>query len=158
MNTTKQYLIRNILAVCVLLPVCTSAQIKKYHFNQVDSLQKVEKRKLLVFIHTDWCRYCEGMNNITFKNKEVANIIENDFYFIELNAEEKNDIVFNGYIYVYKRTGTSTGLHQLAGQLATIDKEIAYPTLCFLNEKSEIIYQLKNYIKAKELSFILKHL
>ena len=68
------------------------SQINTYHFEQLDSLQKKQKRNIVVFIHTDWCKYCKAMQNTTFKNDKIIHILNSEFYFIELNAEEKRDI------------------------------------------------------------------
>ena len=95
------------------------------------------------------------MNSTTFKNEDIIKKVNEDFYFIELNAEEKKNITFNGYTFKFKQTGNNTGMHELAEQLGTWENEITFPTLCFLNEQYEIIYQLKNYVKAKDLSVIL---
>jgi thioredoxin-related protein len=79
-----------------------------------------------------------------------------DFYFVELDAEEKKTITLNDYSFKHKKTGAHTGIHELAEQLATIDNTISYPTLCFLNEKYEIIYQQPDYVNAKQLLAILQ--
>jgi thioredoxin-related protein len=155
MRNSPLFIIRYFLALFLLAPLCSAAQLKRYHFNQVDSLQKIQKRKLLVFIHTDWCRYCEGLNQTTFKNKEVVNLLNKDYYFVELNAEEKKDILFKGNNFVYKRTGTTTGLHELAQKFATIDNSIYYPTLCFMDDKFDLLLRLANYVTAKDLLDIL---
>ena len=151
----KRYLLRIILSICILLPIFCLGQIKKYSFAEIDSLQKIEKRSMIVFVHTDWCKYCAAMNSTTFKNEDIIKKVNEDFYFIELNAEEKKNITFNGYTFKFKQTGSNTGMHELAEQLGTRENEITFPTLCFLNEQYEIIYQLKNYVKAKDLSVIL---
>ena len=35
------------------------AQPRRVSFAELDSLQRVEQRNVLVFIHTDWCKYCQ---------------------------------------------------------------------------------------------------
>ncbi len=138
-----------------LLSQIAFSQIKTYQFEQIDSLQKNEQKTIAIFIHTDWCKYCQAMKNITFKNDSIINTLNDHFYFIDLNAEEKRKIVFNNHTFKYKPTGTNTGLHELADQLATIDNKVAYPTLCFLNPDKEIIFQYNQFINSADLQTIL---
>lgn len=134
------------------------SQMKTYSFEQIDSLQKIEKRNVVVFIHTDWCKYCQTMQNTTFKNDSIIYKLNTQFYFIDLNAEQKENIVFNGRTFKYKPTGTNTGIHELAEQLATVDNQEAYPTLCFLNSNKEIIFQYYQFINSTDLSTLLTRL
>ena len=134
------------------------AQLKTIQFEQLDSLQKTEKRTVVVFIHTDWCKYCQAMKNTTFKNDSILNTLNTQFYFIDLNAEEKRNINFNNHTFKYKPTGTNTGINELAEHLATVDNKVAYPTLCFLNSRNEIIFHYNQFINSTDLQIILTRL
>jgi thioredoxin-related protein len=155
----KKQLIFWWFCTCVFLQAQSLfAQIKTVRFEQIDSLQKIEKRNVVVFIHTDWCKYCQTMQNTTFKNDSIIYKLNTQFYFIDLNAEQKENIVFNGRTFKYKPTGTNTGIHELAEQLATEDIQVAYPTLCFLNSNKEIIFQYYQFINSTDLSTLLTRL
>lgn len=156
---TKKYLIIFIVWICILLQAQTSfTQITTYQFEQIDSLQRTKKKNILVFIHTDWCKYCQLMKNTTLKNEIIINLLNNKFYFIDLNAEEKRNIIFNQHTFKYKPTGTNTGTHDLADQLGNFENKLSYPTLCILNAENEIIFQLPQYINAIDLRAILTRL
>ena len=142
----------------VLLPVKSHAQLKNYQFEQIDSLQNIQKRKIIVFIHTDWCKFCSAMKNTTFKNKEVITLLNNQYYFIDLNAEEKKTIYFQGKNYEFKPTGNQTGINDLVKALATINGAISYPTLCVLNDKNEIVFQHNSFLNSDALLQILNAL
>jgi thioredoxin-related protein len=134
------------------------AQLKTYQFEQLDSLQKKETRPVAIFIHTDWCKYCAAMKNTSLQNKEVISILNEHFYFIEFNAEEKRNIIMLGNTFKYKPSGNNTGIHELAEQLATINGKVSYPTLSFLNSKYEITLQHPQFINASELLTVLNKL
>lgn len=144
-----------LLGSIFMLPNNSYAQIQTVQFEQIDSLQKIEKRNLVVFIHTDWCKYCNAMQNTTFINDSIIKLLNESFYFIDLNAEEKQDILFNGNTFKYKPTGTNTGIHELAEQLGTVDNQVSYPSLCFLNPNNEIIFQHNQFINSKDLNVLL---
>jgi len=142
----------------MFLPLLVFAQFKHFSFEQLDSLQKIEKRPVVVFLHTSWCKYCGTMKNTTFKNDEVIKLLKQKFYFVSLDIEEKKDIHFRGHTFRYKPTGNNTGVHELAGQLGTINGQLAYPSICFLNADYEIIHQQEGYMPAKKLLYILNQL
>ncbi|WP_394759281.1 thioredoxin family protein [Flavobacterium sp.] len=132
------------------------SQLQLSKFEEIDSLQKVEKRKIIVFIHTDWCKYCHAMRDKTFKNPTVIKEINEQFYFVDFDAEETRKIVFNNHNFVFKPNGSNSGIHELAIELGTINNQINYPVLCVLNEKSEIVFQHNSYLNAKQLIKILE--
>ena len=147
-----------LMGISILIPIGAFFQIISYKFEQLDSLQKAEKRNVAVFIHTNWCKYCQTMQNTTLKNDSIIEQLNKKFYLINLNAEQKKDIVFNGHTFKYKPTGINTGIHELAEQLATIDNKVAYPTISFLNTNNEIIFQYDQFINSTNLDIILKRL
>lgn len=93
------------------------------------------------------------MENTTFKNQKVVNSINQNFYFIRFNAEEKQDINFTGKTFHSKPTGTNTGIHELAE--TQTEGKTTYPSLIILNPKNEIIFQYNGYLKSSELLDIL---
>ncbi len=155
----QKYVFLALVWSCVLLSGRSSfAQAKTYQFEQIDSLQKVEKRNIVVFIHTDWCKYCQAMKQTTFKQSDIVKMLNERYYFIHLNAEERRDIVFSNQTFKYKPTGSSTGTNDLAVQLGTIDATLSYPVLSILNSANEIIFQHPNYVKYNDLIGILDKL
>lgn len=127
------------------------AQVKPLTFGQVETLRKTNPKPVMVFIHTDWCNICAGMKQTTFKNKEVIELLNAKFYLVFLNAEAKEDILFAGRKFSYKPSGVNTGVHQLAEQLGSINGQVAYPSICFLNAENEILYQYDGYLDAASL-------
>ena len=153
---TRKKIVLILLWSCILTQAQTVfAQLKMVQFEQIDSLQKIEKRNIVVFIHTDWCKYCKTMQNTTFKNTELITLLNNKFYFVDFDAEDKRKIVFNEKVFDFKPNGSKTGVHELALQLGTIDKQISYPSLCILNDKYEIIFQFNSFMNAKDLMAVL---
>ena len=146
------------IVVCNCKPLSVFAQLQTYQFVQIDSLQKIEPRPVFVFIHTTWCKYCAAMEQTTFKDKAIIGVLNKKYYCIFLNAETKQDIFFNNHLFRYKATGNNTGSHELAEQLAFVNGQIAFPTICILNPKTEIIFQQSNYLSSADLKQILNNL
>jgi len=133
-------------------------QLQSRTFEAIDSLQQLQKKKIVVFIHTDWCQFCQRMKNTTFKNQDIIESLNSNFYFIDFNAEEKRNISFNNQVFKYQPSGNNVGIHELALQLGTMNNQIVYPVLCVLNEKNEIILQYNNYLNPKDFKVLLEKL
>lgn len=132
------------------------AQLKTYSFEEVEKLTKENPRPIVIFIHTSWCKYCKMMENSTFKNKDIITLLNDNFYFISLDAEIKNNITFNGHTFKFKPTGQNTGIHELATALATMDSEVVYPTITILATDFSILFQKHSFMNAKGLIAILE--
>ncbi|MNQ12382.1 Thiol:disulfide interchange protein DsbD [compost metagenome] len=132
------------------------AQLKTYSFQEAEELTKSKPKPVVIFIHTSWCNYCKMMENSTFKNPEVINLLNNDFYFISLDAESKEEIHFNNHTFKFKPKGQNTGIHELATALATIDSEVIYPTITILESDLSILFQKHSFLNAKALLTILE--
>lgn len=138
---------------------CNSfAQVHSYEFEQLDSLQQVESKNVIVFLHTDWCQYCKAMQNTTFKNENIIRSLNTKFYFIKFDGEEKRKVTFKGHVFQYRPTGNGVGSHELALELASKNGQVTYPTICILNHDNEIIFQNSGFLNAKELKGILDKL
>ena len=143
------------LLVASLLPLFAHSQITAYSFEQLDSLQSVAPRNAVIFIHTDWCQYCQSMKNTTFVNQDLTKLINESFWFVDFNGEEKRDISFHGGTFRYKPTGQNTGVHELAEQLALKDGKLSYPSLCVLNADYEIVFLYDQFLSADDLILAL---
>lgn len=149
------------LFILILLFGITSmgfSQLKSIAFEEIENLQKIRQRKVIVFIHTDWCQFCQRMKSTSFKNQEIIQQLNANFYFIDFNAEEKRDVSFQNQTFRFKPTGNNVGVHELALHLGTINKQITYPVLCVLNEKNEIIFQYHNYLSQRDFKQLLQKL
>ena len=134
------------------------AKLNVYTFSEVEKIHQQKSKPVVIFITTDWCKICFGMKQKTIKNDEIIQLLNKKFYFIKLNGEEKKDITFLGKTFVYKPTGTNTGVHELANELASTKGKIVYPTTVILNSSFEINTQLIGYYKSKKMMKILSKL
>jgi thioredoxin-related protein len=144
------------IAVTLMIGQAACAQPTSVQFEQVDSLQAVVQRPVVVYMHTTWCKFCALMKNTTFKDKDVVKRLNTNFYFISFDAEEKRDIAFLGQVFKYKPSGVNTGMNQLAEYFAAAAGTTAYPAILFLTADKKIAFTVQGYISSKELMEILK--
>ena len=99
-----------------------------------DAMEAAEKnpKKLYVDIYTDWCGYCKKMDKTTFKDPATVKYLNENFYPVKFNAEQKDNITFNDTEFKYI-TGGGRGVHELA--YALLNGRLGYPAFVILDEE-----------------------
>jgi thioredoxin-related protein len=103
---------------------------------------KTDKRKILMFLYTDWCKWCKKMEAITFEDEEIADYINRNFYPVKFNAQSKEKINFQDKVYTFKSIKPN-GVHGLA--MEVMHGRISFPTISFFDESWELIQSIPNY-------------
>jgi thioredoxin-related protein len=99
-------------------------------------------KKFVVDVYTDWCGWCKVMDRQTFTQPAIIEYVNENYYAVKLNAEQKEDIVLG------QRTFKSLGnVHELAAAL--LNGQMSYPTTVFLNEKMEMIQPVPGYLEPR---------
>ncbi len=152
----RQLIIILIFSWFGLRPIQVKAQALRWtSFEHLtDSLRK-ERRPLVVFIHTDWCKYCKMMEVKTFSDPVVINILNQYFYCLDLNAEDVRALTFLNKKYKFKPSGVNTGVHELAELLGTQNGKLSYPTTVFFDQTLQIQNRIVGLVEAKQLAQML---
>ena len=145
-----------LLCFGLLCSLMAHAQLKTYSFEEMEQQMRKEARPVIVFIYTDWCKFCKIMQKRTFQDEEVVTKLNESFYFIWLDAEQKEPVSFRGATFRFIPSGNNTGLHELAWQLGEIDGTIGYPTLTLLNSNYEIVFQKSDVLRPKAMLQLLE--
>ncbi|MGZ3902979.1 MAG: DUF255 domain-containing protein [Bacteroidia bacterium] len=111
-------------------------------FAEVAQLQKKKPKKTIISIGASFCNTCRVMNKGTFANEELLAYINKNFYLIDLSAEQKEEIEFNGKKYLNNGEG-GFPFHSLALELTR--KNFIIPATVVLDEKNEILDVLSFY-------------
>lgn len=128
------------------------AQLNTHTFEEAEKLAIENPKPFVIFIHTNWCKICKMMENTTFKNKEIINELNQNFYFISFDAEDRKDVTFNKNKFKYKPKGNNSGIHELAESLSNQ----TYPTITILNPNYTIVAQIESFVNPKTLLQILQ--
>lgn len=105
-------------------------------------LSRKEKKKLLLNVYTDWCGWCKRMEKGTFEEPNIARYINENFYPVKFDAEQKEDLEYKGKTYKYVKNG-QRGYHELAAEL--LKGRLSFPTVVFLDEGMEVIQSIVGY-------------
>ncbi len=147
--------LRSLFLLIMLSSLQLHAQ-KSLSFAEFEKALQVEPKPSLIFLHTDWCKYCEAMKMESLKDERVLQLLDEHFYFVSFNGESKENTVFMGQSYKFKPTGKNTGNHELALELGTIEAKLNYPVLLVLNKEMEIIYRRSSFHSSEEILTLLE--
>jgi thioredoxin-related protein len=129
--------------------------VKWYTIEEAMAMTKKAPRKIVIDVYTTWCKWCKVMDTATFQNPIVARYLNEKFYPVKFNAEQKADVIFEGQTYKFV-PGGGRGYHELAS--AFLNGNMGYPSIVFLDEKGKMIQPMQGFIKARQFDQILKYL
>lgn len=147
-----------ILIALVLIGINLNAQeINWVTLEEAVELQQKEPRKIIMDFYTNWCGPCKLLDKNTFKNKDVANYINNNYYAVKFNAEGNNVVNFKGYEFKNPKYDPAKAKRRnYSHQLTQYFNVTAYPTIVFVDEDINLITQIKGYQNPQQLELYLK--
>lgn len=114
-----------------------------------------EPRKIFVDIYTNWCGWCRKMDEGTFEEPKIAKYLNENFYPVKFNAEQRESITFAGKTFNFIGQGRR-GYHELAAAL--LDGKMSYPTVIFLNEEFQLLQRIPGYLDINTFDAIIHYL
>jgi thioredoxin-related protein len=125
--------------------------VKWYTIEEAQKLVKENPRPLIIDTFTDWCGWCKKLDEDTFSNKVICNILNTRFYPVKFDAESSEPINFMGQPFI--NDGKSGRAHQFAAAL--LRGQLSYPNLVFFNEKLQLLTNVPGYQTPKEMEVLL---
>ncbi len=129
-------------------PDTKAGEIEWLTWEEAVKRNETEPRKIFVDVYTEWCGWCKKMDKSTFLDLNVAKMMEGDFYAVKFDAEQKEDIVFQGNTFKFVKGGRR-GAHQLASAL--LDGRLSFPSFVILDESFARIMLSPGYKKPDQL-------
>ncbi|OAD45387.1 thioredoxin family protein [Polaribacter atrinae] len=127
-----------------------SNTLLSFSFEEAYKLQEKEKKPLVVFFHTKWCKYCFAMKKSTFMDKKVIDLLNQNFYFITFDAESTDTLKIKDKTFKIK-----SGVHQIVEVLASKNNTISYPSTIIISTNNTIEEQIDSFLSAEEITKIL---
>lgn len=129
-----------------------TTEVKWYTIQEAEKLSKAEPRPLIIDAFTDWCGWCKKLDQDTFSNPVIAEILNTKFYPVKFDAEGKDEITFQGMKFI--NDGKYGKTHQLTLALLR-GQQPAYPNLVFFNDKIQLLTNFPGYQPPKDLEVLL---
>ncbi|MFJ1491463.1 thioredoxin family protein [Capnocytophaga canis] len=139
------------------LTTISAQEINWMSFDEALVAQKKNPKKIFVDVYTNWCGPCKYLDKTTFKNKDLVEYMNKNFYAVKFNAEG-NDVVnykgqkFENQGYDASKAQTRNSQHSFAGYLQVN----AYPTMIFFDDNGEYILPVQGGMPATQLEIFLK--
>lgn len=123
-------------------------------FEEAVELTKKNPKPMLISVYADWCGWCKRMDATTYSNKTIIDYINNNFYAVKLNGEQKEDLVYNDYTFKYKPNGRR-GYNEFAAAL--LDGKLSYPTTVVMNKELKLLDRVPGYLETKLMEQVVTY-
>ena len=151
----NRYLLLTFLFLCLSMSNINAQEINWMTIGEAEEANKKEPKKILIDVYTDWCGYCKKMDATTFKDKDMIEYLNKEFYCVKLDGEDKNTIKFKEKEFNFVDKGRR-GYNELPASL--MKGKLSYPTFVYLNEDLEVLLVMPGYRKAPEMLKIVTYL
>ena len=146
------------LALCVGMATQTAnastadtVAVRWYTIEEALELNAKQPRTILMDVYTDWCGWCKVLDRKTFSNPVIAKYLNEKFYPVKFNAEQKGDVNYKGT--QFKNQGGGRSAHDFV--VALTQGKLSYPTMVFFDGDSNPLTVVPGFMEAKDLEPIL---
>ena len=136
--------------IFLLTSLNLEAQISLEKFN---SIFNENPKPILLYFSTNWCSYCMIQKKQLKKEDELLQILNNDIYFIEIDAEANQSIIFLGREY---KSSSNGKMHSFLEEFIDKKDQISYPYWVLISEDFKVEMTYTGLIKNKPLKLLLK--
>lgn len=127
------------------------AQIDLIQFNQEF---KQKPKPIFLYFNTDWCSVCKIQEKIIEKNNDINTILENEYYFIKLNGESKEEITFLNKVFL---PNPQIKTHSLVTEFIP-SQDVAFPLWIILDKNLEVLGKFSGLIKKKNFQLLFQQI
>jgi thioredoxin-related protein len=158
----KKILIISMLTILFNVPLTGKGQAKEkasipwLTVEKATGMNAKKHKKVLIDVFTSWCVWCKRMDTETFSDPTVTAYINEHFYAVKLNAEEKLPVKFEGKYYLNPSPDKMRSVHELAAHM--LQGRMGYPSYVFLDGKNQRITVSQGYNNAAAFLVILKYI
>ncbi|MGN7709338.1 thioredoxin family protein [Chryseobacterium sp. 22543] len=142
---------KKIILFLMLVPCFYLSQMKTGTFSDLEIQQKENPKPVVIHLYTDWCAVCKIESYRLNKDKELVNMINDHFYFVNFEAEKtKEKIHFQNQEFEYLQNGNS-GIHELALALSKNKNQPVYPLWVFLDKHQNLVYYQEGQMTPEKM-------
>jgi len=141
-----------ILAICLISFTAVQAQDKAkinwLTWEEAQAKMAEEPKSMFGDMDTSWVGWCKKMDSSTFQDAKVIEYLNDNFYAVKFNAEQKEAITYQGFEFKFVNSGRR-GYHQLAHSM--LNGRMGYPAFVYFNQEMERIMISPGYKKVDQI-------
>ena len=130
----------------------TSGIVKFKKIKNASELCLENKKPLLIYFYTDWCRSCKVEEGVVFRNKIITNILNEKFNFVKFNAASNETVNLFGDIL--KSTGQGRP-HQLT--YALLKQSFKFPAFVFISPDKKKLNEMHGFLLPYQFEEVLSY-
>lgn len=121
------------------VPCFCLSQMKTGTFADLEIQHRENPKPVIIHLYTSWCSVCKIEAFQLEKDKDLIQLINENFYVVNFEAEKtKEKIRFQNQDFVYLPNGNS-GIHELALALSKNKNQPVYPLWIILDKDGNLI-------------------
>ena len=137
----KKYII--LILLLVLTTVITASDLNWRSFEDAHKIAQTENKIILIDFYTDWCGWCKKMDNETYSNEKIIDLLNEDFVTVKINPEKQGSIELGGQTMTWEQFAADVGV-------------TGYPATAFFTPDFKLIDLIPGYYDPKNMEMVLK--
>jgi thioredoxin-related protein len=130
-----------------------SNEIHWMSFEEAEAKMKEKPKKVIIDVYTSWCGWCKVMDKKTYTNDSLIQFVNENYYAIKFDAEQRTPIKFMGKSWEYS---AQNKVNDLAVQM--MQGRMSYPTTIFMDEGFKDPQVVPGYQELFQMESIIKYL
>ncbi len=151
----KNVLLLFVFALLFNGPSLVAQEINWMTIEEAEAAVKKKPKKIFIDVYTEWCGYCKKMDKTTFKDKDMIEYLNKEFYCVKMDGEDKGMLIFKDKEFNFVDKGRR-GYNELPATL--LKGKLSYPTFVYLDEELKVLLVMPGYRQAKEMLQIVTYL
>ena len=131
----------------------SEAEVNWITIEEAQVLMQEEPRMVFVNIYTDWCSWCRRMKSETYDHPVIAEYLNDNFYAVNLNAEQEESIEFRGVEFENENLGERRPAHSFA--IALLQGQMSYPSIAFFDENLDLLTAIPGFRPPANMEAVL---
>ena len=155
-------MVRSIILFVALLSISNNfygQSINWVDISEVEELVKNNPKPVFMDIYTSWCGWCKRLDQTTFKDPQIVQYLNQNYYAVKYNAERKDTVLFQGKEYINRAIGKSRRpTHDLTR--VVMKGSSGYPTMVVFDKELNLDTKvnLSGFRTAQQLAPLLVYL
>ncbi|MFN8308599.1 MAG: thioredoxin family protein [Chitinophagales bacterium] len=117
-------------------------------------LQTQNHKKVLVYVHAKWCKWCKLSDDSVFTNKEIAHYINQQYNPVFLNCEDPQPLFFKGQQFNFL-SDPKKNVNELA--LYFLNNKQTYPGYVIIDSDGSILNSETGYMEPAYMEMYLNY-